>query len=154
MTPVGIALTSFHSKRKNPVPCGLNLDPIVQMSRKVNAPISLPVVGQAIKNVLNHRRNRRVVVSASIGVFQRLVQVASTLIVMPLLLRALGPAKFGIWGAVASLAWLSGLVDIGTGTALVTLVARSSALERMDQARRHIASALGIGSGLAQSTYL
>jgi O-antigen/teichoic acid export membrane protein len=68
---------------------------------------------------------------------------------MPLLLRVLGPAKFGIWGAAASLAWLSGLVDIGTGTALVTLVARSSALERAEQARRHITGALSIGSGLA-----
>jgi O-antigen/teichoic acid export membrane protein len=82
-------------------------------------------------------------------VFQRLVQVGSTLVVMPLLLRVLGPAKFGIWGAAASLAWLSGLVDIGTGTALVTLVARSSALDRAEQARRHIAGALSMGSGLA-----
>ena len=50
---------------------------------------------------------------------------------------------------MASLAWLSGLVDIGTGTALVTLVARSSAGEWVGQARRHIAGALSIGSGLA-----
>jgi O-antigen/teichoic acid export membrane protein len=99
--------------------------------------------------VLGHKRNRRVAVSASVGVFQRLVQVGSTLVVMPLLLRVLGPAKFGIWGAAASLAWLSGLVDIGTGTALVTLVARSSALDRAEQARRHIAGALSMGSGLA-----
>jgi O-antigen/teichoic acid export membrane protein len=99
--------------------------------------------------VLGHKRNRRVAVSASVGVFQRLVQVGSTLVVMPLLLRVLGPAKFGIWGAAASLAWLSGLVDIGTGTALVTLVARSSALGRAEQARRHIAGALSMGSGLA-----
>ena len=77
------------------------------------------------------------------------MQVGSTLVLMPLLLRVLGPAKFGVWGAAASLAWLSGLVDIGTGTALVTLVARSSALERTEQARRHIAGALSIGSGLA-----
>src|ERR1019366_8746187 len=90
---------------------------------------------------LHHKRNRRVVVSASVGIFQRLVQVGSTLVLMPLLLRVLGPAT--------SLAWLSGLVDIGTGTALVTLVARSSALEGAEQALRHITGALSIGSGLA-----
>lgn len=101
------------------------------------------------KTLVHHRRNRRVVVSAGIGVFQRIVQVGSALIVMPLLLHVLGPAKFGVWGAITSLAWLSGMVDIGTGTALVTLVARSSGVERFDQARRHIAGALGIGSGLA-----
>jgi O-antigen/teichoic acid export membrane protein len=99
--------------------------------------------------MLHHKRDRKVVISASIGIFQRLVQVGSTLVIMPLLLHMLGAAKFGIWGAVASLAWLSGIVDIGTGTALMTLVARSSGVERFDQARRHVAGALGIGSGLA-----
>lgn len=110
---------------------------------------ALTRAGQAVKAALHQKRNRRIVVSASVGVFQRLVQVGSTLVLMPLLLRVLGPATFGVWGAAASLAWLSGLVDIGTGTALVTLVARSSALERAEQARRHIAGALSIGSGLA-----
>jgi O-antigen/teichoic acid export membrane protein len=111
---------------------------------------SAPVrVGLALRTALGQKRNRRVAISASVGVFQRVVQVGSTLVVMPLLLRALGPAQFGIWGAAASLAWLSGLVDIGTGTALVTLVARSSAFDSTEQARRHIAGALSIGSGLA-----
>jgi O-antigen/teichoic acid export membrane protein len=98
---------------------------------------------------MRHQRNRRVVVSAGVGILQRLLQVASTLVVMPLLLRGLGPAKFGVWGAAASLAWLSGLVDLGTGTALVTLVARSSTRDRAEQARRHIAGALSIGTALA-----
>ncbi|HXM10306.1 MAG TPA: lipopolysaccharide biosynthesis protein [Terriglobales bacterium] len=102
----------------------------------------------AMKTAHGQKRDRRVVVSAGVGIFQRLVQVGSTLVIIPLLLRVLGPAKFGMWGAAASLAWLSGLVDIGTGTALVTLVARSSALERAEQARRHIAGALSIGSAL------
>ena len=120
------------------------------MSTLVTEQISVPNrVGQAVRAVLGQKRNRRVAVSASVGVFQRLVQVGSTLVVMPLLLRVLGPAEFGIWGAAASLAWLSGLVDIGTGTALVTLVARSSALDRVEHARRHIAGALSMGSGLA-----
>jgi O-antigen/teichoic acid export membrane protein len=122
----------------------------VRMSTLVTGQISAPArIGQAAKGVLDHKRNRRVVVSSSVGLFQRLVQVGSTLLVMPLLLRVLGPAKFGIWGAAASLAWLSGLIDIGTGTALVTLVARSSAIDRDEQARHHISGALSIGSGLA-----
>ena len=111
-----------------------------------------PLIGRfslAVTSALHHRRSRRVVVSAGVGIFQRLVQVGSTLVLMPLLLRVLGPASFGVWGAAASLAWLSGLVDIGTGTALVTLVARSSAVESAEQARRHVTGALSIGSGLA-----
>jgi O-antigen/teichoic acid export membrane protein len=103
---------------------------------------------------LGQNRNRRVAVSAGVGIFQRLVQVGSTLVLMPLLLRVLGPAQFGVWGAAASLAWLGGLVDIGTGTALVTLVARSGAPERAEQARRHIAGALSIGSLLTGLMFL
>jgi O-antigen/teichoic acid export membrane protein len=123
------------------------------MSTEISAPISVAArIGQAVRSVLHHQRNRRVVVSASIGVFQRVVQVGSTLIIVPLLLRVLGPAKFGVWGAVASLAWLSSLVDIGTGTALVTLIACSSALEGSDQARRQVGGALGIGFSLAGLT--
>ena len=99
--------------------------------------------------MLAHKRNRRIVASASFGVFQRLVQVASTLLIMPLTLRALGPARFGVWGAVASLAWTSGLLDLGTGSALVTLVARSLARNRVDEARTHLTGALTIGSCLA-----
>jgi O-antigen/teichoic acid export membrane protein len=109
---------------------------------------------QAPQPALGPKRNRRVVISGGVGIFQRLVQVGSTLVVMPLLLRVLGPAQFGIWGAAASLAWLSSLVDLGMGTALVTLVARSSAGESTEQARRHIAGALSMGSGLAGLTLL
>jgi len=109
---------------------------------------------QTVQRALGPKRNRRVVISGGVGIFQRLVQVGSTLVVMPLLLRVLGPAQFGIWGAAASLAWLSSLVDLGMGTALVTLVARSSAGESTEQARRHIAGALSMGSGLAGLTLL
>lgn len=86
--------------------------------------------------------------------FQRVMQLVSTLLLMPLLLHVLGPAQFGVWGAAVSLAWLSGLVDIGTGAALVTLVARSSAQENMDDARRHISGALAFGSALATAILL
>jgi O-antigen/teichoic acid export membrane protein len=110
---------------------------------------ALAQAGQAVTAILGYKRNRRIVFSAGAGVFQRLVQVVATLIVMPLLIRVLGPAQFGVWGAAASLAWLTGLLDIGTGAALVTLVARSSAVDNAGEARRHIASALVIGSGLA-----
>lgn len=120
------------------------------MSTLITGHISASTAGgPAVKAALGQKRNRSIVVSAGVGVFQRLVQVGSTLVLIPLLLRALGPAKFGVWGAAASLAWLSGLVDIGTGTALVTLVARSSALDRGEHARRHVAGALSIGCGLA-----
>lgn len=99
--------------------------------------------------MLAHKRNRRIIASAGFGVFQRLVQVASTLVVMPVLLRTLGPARFGVWGAAASLAWMAGLADIGIGTALVTMIAQSVARADLTQVRNRMAAALSVGSGLA-----
>ena len=94
-------------------------------------------------------RNRRAVVSAGFGVSQRLVQAGCTLILMPALLHALGTARFGVWGAAASLAWLAELADFGVGSSLVTLVAREMALERVHEARRQIAAALTLSGALA-----
>jgi len=99
--------------------------------------------------MLTDQRNRRVVASASFGVFQRVVQVGCTLLLMPILLRTLGAARFGVWGAAASLAWAISLVDIGTGSALVTLVARSMAHNHVDKARSEITGALTIGCCVA-----
>lgn len=96
-----------------------------------------------------HKRNRKIIVSASFGVFQRLLQLASTLVLMPVLLRALGPARFGVWGAAASLAWMVGLADIGIGTALVTMIAQSVARNDATEARHRVAAALAVGSGLS-----
>ncbi len=96
-----------------------------------------------------HKRNRRIVASAGFGIFQRLVQAFCTFLVMPLLLGVLGAAHFGVWGAATSLVWLTGLADMGTGSALVTMVARSVAVNDFHEARTRITSALTIGSSLA-----
>src|SRR5579862_1705475 len=95
------------------------------------------------------KRNRLILASAGTSIIQRGAQFASTLIVMPVLLHVLGPAQFGIWGAAASLAWLSSLADIGTGSALVTLIARASGSRDWSAARRHLGGALTLGLGLA-----
>jgi O-antigen/teichoic acid export membrane protein len=99
--------------------------------------------------VTSSGRNRAVVATAGFGIFQRVVQIGCTLLLMPIMLRALDEGGFGIWGAAASLAWTIALVDIGTGSALVTLVARSLARNREDEARSEITGALTIGSCLA-----
>ncbi len=104
---------------------------------------------QQVEQARGAGRDRRIAWSAGMGLFQRVAQGASTLVLMPLLLHTLGAAQFGIWGAAASLAWLTTLLDIGTGAALVTLVARSSATENTEEARQHLAGALTFGCGLA-----
>jgi hypothetical protein len=72
-------------------------------------------------------RNRRIVYASGAGLAQRGIQPITTLITLPSVLHALGVAEFGIWGAATSLAWLSGMLDLGLGSALVTLIPRSIA---------------------------
>jgi O-antigen/teichoic acid export membrane protein len=101
-----------------------------------------------------HRRNRRIAASAAFGILQRVVQAFCTFLLIPRLLGTLGAASFGVWGAATSLVWLTGLADMGTGSALVTMVAQSVAVEDFHQARTRITSALTIGSSLAAFIFL
>ena len=98
-----------------------------------------------VGSTLTQGRNRRIVFSAGAGAIQRLLQAACTLLIMPLLIKVLGPAQFGVLGEAASLA---GLVDLGVGSALVTLVAEATALHRDEEARQHVTGAIVIGAGL------
>ena len=94
-------------------------------------------------------RDRRVALAASVGVAQRVLQMLSALVTLPLVLKALGPGQFGVWGATTSLAWLAAIVDLGIGSGLVTPVARAVALGRTEEARRYLGGVLAAGSGLA-----
>lgn len=114
-----------------------------------DALILLTRIRAAAQNAVAVERDRRIVLAASVGVVQRIVQIAATLVTMPLVLAALGPGRFGIWGAVTSLAWLIAIVDLGVGSALVTMVARAIALGQGGEVRSYIASALAIGGTVA-----
>ncbi len=73
---------------------------------------------------MSRKRNVSIYLSSAVGVGQRLVQLLSSLITLPVALHSLGVAQFGVWGAATSLAWLSGLLTLGFGTALITLIPR------------------------------
>lgn len=98
---------------------------------------------------MSRERNRRAIISAGVGVSQRIVQFIGTLLTMPLVLRALGQEQFGVWSAATSVAWLSGLADFGISFALVMLVGKAIALGHIDQARQQIEAALKLGTFFA-----
>lgn len=100
------------------------------------------------------RRSKAAMLAAGAGAVQRLVQMAATLITIPIVLDGLGSSIFGIWGAITSLMWLVGLADLGLGTALVTPVARAAGLGRVDEAAAWIVSGLQAACGLAACAVL
>jgi O-antigen/teichoic acid export membrane protein len=87
-------------------------------------------------------RNRLIVWAAASGFGQRIAQLAATFFTLPLVLHALGLAGFGVWGVASSLTWLTGMLDLGLGSALVTLLPRSLAAGRSAESRAFVAAAL------------
>ncbi|MDE8349169.1 MAG: hypothetical protein POG74_06730 [Acidocella sp.] len=94
-------------------------------------------------------RNRKILFTSSAGLAQRVVQLLSTLITLPLVLHSLGVAGFGVWAAASSLAWLSALLDFGLGSALVTLIPQSLGRGDSNLSRDYITAALYGGTAMA-----
>ena len=91
---------------------------------------------------MQHERNRRILFISGIGLGQRAAQLLSTLITLPLVLHTLGLAGFGIWGAATSLAWLSSMLDLGLGSALLCLLPQARAAGQGATLHRYITAAL------------
>lgn len=91
-------------------------------------------------------RNRPLLLAVTASAFHRVLQVAATLVTIPLALHALGASGFGLWGAATSLAFLAPMLDLGLGPALIAQVARAWA-----EGDRRLASDL-VGTGLLGTT--
>lgn len=89
-------------------------------------------------------RTKKLMVSSTVGIVQRLLQVVGTLVTMPLVLHSLGTEQFGVWGAAASIAWMGGMVDFGLGSNLLTAVASAVARGKPEEARDRISAGLGL----------
>lgn len=85
---------------------------------------------------------------------QRVAQLLSSLITLPVALHTLGLAGFGVWGAATSLAWLASLLTVGFGSALVALIPRSLADGATERSRAYVTAALFGGMALAAALLL
>ncbi len=92
-------------------------------------------------------RNRKILLSGGVGVAQRLAQLSIGLITLPLVLHTLGSAGFGVWGAATSLAWAVGMLDLGLGSALITLIPQARA--QAGEVLAYISASLAGGAALA-----
>jgi O-antigen/teichoic acid export membrane protein len=103
---------------------------------------------------MSRQRNTSILRTSGAGVFQRLAQLLSSLITLPVALHSLGIAGFGIWGAATSLAWLSGLLTLGFGSALITLIPRGIATGQTAENRGYVTASLYGGAVLAAALLL
>ncbi len=76
------------------------------------------------------------------GVTQRGVQTLSSLVTLPVALHALGLAQFGLWGAATSLLSLGGMITLGLGSALISLLPFSQQAGESARSRAYVEAAL------------
>ena len=122
---------------------------LASRGRMEDAVIGAAATGSGGRDLDSDSRTRRAAVSSVAGALQRLLQIAGTLIVMPLVLHAVGREQFGIWAAAASFAWMTVVVDFGVGQALLTRVARAGARGDVAGMRADFGAALGLSAGLS-----
>ncbi|MBU6418397.1 MAG: hypothetical protein KGQ79_01550 [Proteobacteria bacterium] len=99
-------------------------------------------------------RNTSIMRTSLAGVVQRFAQLLSSIITLPVVLHSVGVAGFGVWGAATSLAWLSGLLALGLGGALVTLIPRGLATGQTAENRGYVTASLQVSIALAAALLL
>jgi len=98
---------------------------------------------------MSKQRNFRLLTASSAGVAQRVAQLLSSLITLPFALHG-----FGIWGAATSLAWMSNVLTLGFGSALITLIPRGLVSSDVNSTRGYVTASLYGGTALAASLLL
>jgi O-antigen/teichoic acid export membrane protein len=98
---------------------------------------------------MSRQRGFRLLTASTAGLAQRVAQLLSSLITLPVALHSLGLAGFGVWGAATSLVWLCSLLTVGFGSALVTLIPRGLARGETEANRGYVTASLYGGATLA-----
>jgi O-antigen/teichoic acid export membrane protein len=98
------------------------------------------------EGALRDRRARR---TAEASLAAKAVNYAARLVSIPLALRLLGPAPYGLWLTAGSLiGWLN-FADLGLGPGLISAVATAQGQSDPDRARRLISTALAASAAVA-----
>lgn len=116
------------------------------MAKRVVRTSSQSHYSSALQNGL--RLWRPVLASASAGTLNRASAIGVRLVTVPLLLRYLGPERYGLWMTIASTTAYLTLLDLGTVSALTNRLTRCYAAGRIRAARAYVASAT-IGLSIA-----
>jgi len=94
-------------------------------------------------------RYSRIVKAVVSGAGTRVVASALTLISLPLAVRYLGAARYGVWTTIATTAVWINLLDLGIANTLINHISHAYALEDNDSAARYFTNALVLTGGVA-----
>jgi len=94
-------------------------------------------------------RNRRAALTSGTAVVARGVQIATSLITIPLTVHYLGNERFGLWMAISSILAMANFADFGIGNGVLNTVAEASGKDDFDRIRAAISSGFAILSLIA-----
>lgn len=94
-------------------------------------------------------RSRSLLRGISTSFLSRGVSALAPLAMIPLMLPALGPSKYGVWSTIVSVTAMLVWADLGLGSGLLTRLSRHLASDDIRSARRDIATTYAIVSVVA-----
>jgi O-antigen/teichoic acid export membrane protein len=100
-----------------------------------------PAVGAEHAQTRGTNRYRRAAATSIVSAVGLGASVLTTLVTVPILLKYLGPAPYGVWLTIAGAAAWLGLVQIGLGPSLLNQLAAATGREDTALARRLVSTA-------------
>lgn len=114
-----------------------------------------PPFAQLEKFMENSRRFTRNIFSSWLGFF---VQIAVLVVLTPVVLKALGPERYGVWALLATITGYFGLMDAGARASITHHIVRHRAAGDFDRMNRMasaaLAAVLGCGAVVLLATLL
>jgi O-antigen/teichoic acid export membrane protein len=103
---------------------------------------SLPGPVEVDDSVPSSGRRRRAIRNSAANTLSRVVSIATSFALTPLILHVTGPTAFGLWVLIGSVVAYGSLLDLGIGGALTKYVAQYRALGQPAMARSAIRTAV------------
>lgn len=85
-------------------------------------------------------RNRRAVLTSSVAILARVVQITTALITVRFTLRYLGNERFGLWMIISSVLAMAAFADFGMGLGVLNTVAKAYGKDDMAGVRNAVSS--------------
>jgi O-antigen/teichoic acid export membrane protein len=94
-------------------------------------------------------RNRRAMLTGSVAMLARFVQIGTSLITVPLTLKYLGNERFGLWMTISSVLAMAAFADFGVGNGVLNTVAKAYGKDDMEGVRKAVSSGFAVLSSIA-----
>lgn len=94
-------------------------------------------------------RDRRAVITGSATTLARAVQIGTSLITVPLMLKYLGNERFGLWVTISSVLAMAAFADFGVGNGVLNTVAKAFGRDDMEGVRKAISSGFAVLNAIA-----